>query len=53
MAAGLIDELQLFVTPVTVGGGTPALPVHFRPNLELLDLNRFEGGAVHLHYRVN
>ena len=25
MAAGLIDEMHLFLTPVTVGGGTPAL----------------------------
>src|SRR5260370_10844663 len=35
MAAGLVDELHLFLTPVTVGGGTPALSHHFRSNLEL------------------
>jgi dihydrofolate reductase len=32
LAAGLIDELHLFLTPVMVGGGTPALPDHFRTN---------------------
>jgi dihydrofolate reductase len=48
---GLVDELHLFVTPVTVGGGKPALPSDFHVNLELLDLRRFEGGVVHLRYR--
>ena len=53
MAAGLIDELHLFLTPVTVGGGTPALPHHFHANLELLSVNRFAGGVVHLQYRFS
>ena len=53
MAAGLVDELHLFLTPVTVGGGTPALPGHFRANLELLTVDRFAGGVVHLHYRTS
>jgi dihydrofolate reductase len=47
---GLVDELQLFVTPVTVGGGKPALPSDFHLNLELLDLRRFDSGVVHLRY---
>ncbi len=51
MGAGLVDEMHLFLTPVTVGGGRPALPHHFRANLELLSVDRFEGGVVHLHYR--
>jgi len=53
MAAGLVDELHLFVTPVTVGGGTPALPDHLRSNLELLRVDRFVGGVVHLQYRTS
>ena len=52
MAAGLVDEMQLFLTPVTVGGGTPAIRVQV-PNLELLSVNRFVGGVVHLHYRIS
>ena len=53
MAAGLIDEMHLFVTPVTVGGGTPALPDHFHSNLELLRVDSFVGGVVHLQYRTS
>jgi dihydrofolate reductase len=48
--AGLVDEYHLFVTPVIVGGGTPALPGNVRLNLELRDERRFDSGVVHLHY---
>jgi dihydrofolate reductase len=48
--AGLVDRCQLFVTPVVVGGGNPALPHDVRLNLELLDEHRFGNGVVHLHY---
>ncbi len=50
--AGLVDELHLYLTPVVVGGGTPALPAGVLINLELLDERRFAGGVVHLAYRV-
>ncbi len=50
-AAGLVDELHLFVAPVVVGGGTRALPDGVRVQLELLDERRFAGGMVHLHHR--
>jgi dihydrofolate reductase len=49
-AAGLVDELHLFVTPVLVGGGKAALPRHVRAKLDLLDERRFESGVVYLHY---
>ena len=49
---GLVDELQLFLTPVVVGGGTRALPDDARASLELLDERRFAGGVVFLRYRV-
>jgi dihydrofolate reductase len=52
MAAGLVDECQLFVWPMIVGGGKPALPAGIRTNLELLDEHRFDNGAVHLRYRI-
>jgi dihydrofolate reductase len=48
--AGLVDELHLLVTPITVGGGKPAVPSDFQLHLELLDLRRFESGVVHLRY---
>ena len=50
--AGLVDELHLFVNPVVVGGGKPALPSGVRVDLELVDEHRFGGGVVHLGYRV-
>jgi dihydrofolate reductase len=52
IAAGLVDEVHLFLTPVSVGGGTPSLPAGVRVQLELVDEHRFAGGVVHLHYRV-
>ncbi len=50
--AGLVDECQLFLTPVIVGGGTRALPAHVRAHLDLMDERRFGNGVVHLRYRV-
>jgi dihydrofolate reductase len=52
LAAGLVDELTLFVWPVILGGRNPALPTDIRADLELLDEHRFSSGAVHLRYRV-
>jgi dihydrofolate reductase len=51
LAAGLVDEFHLFVNPIAVGGGTPALPHNVVLAFELLDQRRFAGGVVHLHYR--
>lgn len=50
--AGLVDEFQLFVTPVVLGGGKPSLQVGPQLNLELLDERRFHSGVVYLHYRT-
>ena len=52
MAARLVDEIHLFVTPVTVGGGTAALSGRVRSTLELRGVDTFESGVVHLHYRI-
>jgi dihydrofolate reductase len=46
--AGLVDECQLFLTPVVVGGGKRFLPDNVRLTLELLDQRRFAGGVVFL-----
>ena len=50
--AGLVDELQLFLSPLVVGGGKPALPDGTRVPLELHDERRFDNGVVYLGYRV-
>ncbi len=50
IAAGLVDECHLLLSPVVVGGGNAALPTGVRWDLELADERRFENGVVHLHY---
>lgn len=50
--AGLVDEIQLFLSPVVVGGGTRALPDDVRVDLELLEERRFDNGVVYLRYRT-
>jgi dihydrofolate reductase len=50
--AGLVDEYQIFVVPVVVGGGTQSLPAHVRIELDLLDERRFRNGTVFLRYRT-
>jgi dihydrofolate reductase len=50
--AGLVDEFQLFLTPVVVGGGKRALPDDVRLNLDLSDERRFGSGVVYLNYRT-
>jgi dihydrofolate reductase len=52
LAAGLVDELQLFLVPAVVGGGTQALPDGVRLDLDLLDERRFASGVIYLRYRV-
>lgn len=51
LKAGLVDECQLFVWPVVLGGRNPALVTEGRVELELLDQRRFSNGVVHLRYR--
>jgi dihydrofolate reductase len=51
--AGLVDEFQLFVSPIVVGGGKHWLPHDVQLKLELLDERRFGNGVVYLHYRTD
>ena len=48
---GLVDECHLFIHPVLVGGGKPALPRGARAELQLLDERRFTNGVVYVRYR--
>jgi dihydrofolate reductase len=51
--AGLVDELQLLVAPIVVGGGNRSLPSDVRVKLELIDQRRFQSGLVYLQYRTS
>ena len=50
LRAGLVDQVQLFLSPIVVGGGNPALPDGVRVELDLLDERRFDNGVVFLRY---
>jgi dihydrofolate reductase len=52
MTAGLVDECQLFLAPIAVGGGKPAFPLNVRQRLHLLDEHRFNSGTVYLRYAI-
>jgi dihydrofolate reductase len=51
ISAGLVDQYQLFLTPILVGGGIPALPADVRLTLDLADERRFGNDVVFLRYR--
>jgi dihydrofolate reductase len=52
LRAGLVDEIHLFLNPIVIGAGNPALPDDVRHPLELLDERRFSSGVVYLRYRT-
>jgi dihydrofolate reductase len=52
IADGLVDECQLLLGPVLVGGGKRALPANVHAQLELLDERRFGSGVIYLRYRI-
>jgi dihydrofolate reductase len=52
LRAGLVDEILLLLSPVSVGGGLRALPDDLRLDLSLRDERRFANGVVALRYAV-
>ncbi len=52
LRAGLVDEVRLVVSPVTLGAGKPAFPTDLRLDLELIEERRFGTGALHLAFGV-
>lgn len=52
LRAGLVDELNVYLCPVVVGGGSPYLPEDLRLDLRLREEHRFDGGVVFLRYDV-
>ena len=53
LRAGQVDELQLFLVPVLVGGGNKALPDGVSDRLALAEERRFANGNVFLRYEVD
>jgi dihydrofolate reductase len=52
LADGLVDELHLFVYPLTLGGGQRLFPEEASPrNLSLAACESYENGVVSLVYR--
>jgi len=52
LRAGVVDEISLYLNPIVVGAGTPALPNAFATRLRLVDELRFGNGVVYLRYDV-
>jgi dihydrofolate reductase len=52
LAAGLVDEIVLFVWPLILAGRKPALAAGTRVDLELVDERRFSSGVGSVRYRV-
>lgn len=52
LAAGLVDEVVLYVWPVVLGGRNPALSTEARVDLALADHHRFANGVLRLRYGV-
>ena len=50
--AGLVDEFQMIVCPVVVGGGKRFFPDGVRLNLALVEERRFRKGVIALRYAV-
>ncbi len=50
--AGLVDECQVFVAPMLVGGGKRMFPGGVHQPLELIDERRFGNGMVFMRHRV-
>lgn len=50
VADDLVDEYQIFIAPVSVGGGLPFMPPGRKIDLALVDERRFDSGMVYVRY---
>jgi dihydrofolate reductase len=54
MEHGLVDEMHVTYMPVVLGSGKPLLPVGAATDpLRLLDVKRFQSGAIELRYTLH
>ncbi|MBG6185388.1 dihydrofolate reductase [Arthrobacter sp. CAN_A214] len=51
--AGLVDEFQLYLHPVVVGGGRRFFPTDMRLPLDLVEQHRFDDGVMFLRYTTH
>jgi dihydrofolate reductase len=52
LRAGVVDEIQMIVCPVVVGGGKRFFPDGVRLHLEMIEERRYGNGVVVLRYAV-
>jgi dihydrofolate reductase len=53
LAAGEVDELELFVAPIALGSGTPLLAAGGAPlALQLKESETWPGGVLRLRYTI-
>ncbi len=52
IAAGLVDEYQLFITTSVVGGGKRFFPDGVRLDLDLIEERAFDSGLIYARYRA-
>lgn len=52
LRAGIVDEVQPYLAPVSVGGGLRFWPEHLALDLELLEQRAFGNGTLWLRYAV-
>lgn len=51
LAEGLVDDLHLFVYPLTLGAGQRLFPDGHKTMLTLAGSDAYDNGALHLHYQ--
>lgn len=52
LRAGLVDQINLLMSPIIVGSGKPALPSDVRLDLQLIETHSFDNGTIAAHYLV-
>jgi dihydrofolate reductase len=52
LADGLVDELHLFVYPLTLGAGQRLFPNGHKTTFTLAASDAYDNGALHLHYQL-
>jgi dihydrofolate reductase len=53
MKFGLLDEFQIMINPVVLGGGKPLFQNVEKFNLKLLNTRAFSGGNVLLNFQID